>query len=979
MSGTSSDTEVNVSISGVATEFEQSCKAAASAMQGLKSSIDGFTTSMASAQTGLDKATPAMDAMRTASAASTQALTGTGTAATAASRSMQDLINQTTGVSRSMGSAGDSADVFRRALGDSSNEVKQLRSFFEEGNEGAGHFAHGTAGVTRELIVMAHEAVQGNFSRIPGSLMVLGERMGGITLATMGWAAAVAVAVYTVYELVAGWQHVEEAVRGAQAAQITVGTWSEQSEGQIRKSIQSMMERWGITKAEAADTTQLYAGMGGAAAQYSERIADAGHALAQLKGGDQVEAANEISKAFNGGAQAALSWAKANHFVEGSTVTLIQAMIDANQTGKAMSTILDALNERFGEAGRAAAKMGQEAKEAMQMVMALGPDAPAGMIPDAPGKQEQQKKAGEAGGKAQSQDEVDQTAIIEKNTAALRDKAAMQDELDRLQASELPVTAASLEAIAQLQHKLATAHTQIQMDEHEATMAGYQAELIVAKDNAAQLLVIKQKMFLETAKYEGANAAAVRASANQVLSAQQAASDQQLRMRMAQIGNEEAASRGSKADLLAISDEKLAVLREYGKQGTIEYQTELNRRTALEKQAGDETIQLRLSKLRGDMEAARGNLTAQMAIQDQIVEMVKEHYGAETTQLQTELNKQGQLRAEAKQQAASLAVQQLEEKRRTLEEEMRAEMQHVEASRQDGEITIAQARTQQLQLIQDYRSAAAQILAIEAQKSAGIRAMAEQVARRQQELAQQSATAIMRANDRAAEETHRAWATTNREIADSFASEATSVLSGQKAMVQVLQGLGQHMVQSAIGWAGRKALAWAEGEIAQTAATDAQAALRAGADGASMAPTLAMLLTKWLGLETAKTAGSAAGDALRTGADTTAASASATTASTAALFQIKAAAAVAAANTYAAISAIPYIGPEMAPEAAAGADAAVMAFAAPVALAVGAWNLPGDAMYQLHKGETVVPQTFADGMRNAIGGGGGSGGGDTHN
>ena len=45
---------------------------------------------------------------------------------------------------------------------------------------GAGQARVMTAGATRELVVLAHEALTGNFSRIPGSLMVMGEKIGGI-------------------------------------------------------------------------------------------------------------------------------------------------------------------------------------------------------------------------------------------------------------------------------------------------------------------------------------------------------------------------------------------------------------------------------------------------------------------------------------------------------------------------------------------------------------------------------------------------------------------------------------------------------------------------------------------------------------------------------------------------------------------------------------------------------------------------------
>lgn len=47
----------------------------------------------------------------------------------------------------------------------------------QEAEEAAGKTGHATAGVKQELIVLAHEAVSGNFSRMPGSFMVLAEQM----------------------------------------------------------------------------------------------------------------------------------------------------------------------------------------------------------------------------------------------------------------------------------------------------------------------------------------------------------------------------------------------------------------------------------------------------------------------------------------------------------------------------------------------------------------------------------------------------------------------------------------------------------------------------------------------------------------------------------------------------------------------------------------------------------------------------------
>lgn len=86
--------------------------------------------------------------------------------------------------------------------------------------------------------------------------------------------------------------------------------------------------------------------------------------------------------------------------------------------------------------------------------------------------------------------------------------------------------------------------------------------------------------------------------------------------------------------------------------------------------------------------------------------------------------------------------------------------------------------------------------------------------------------------------------------------------------------------------------------------------------------------------------------------------------------EISAAAGVAGANAYAAYAAFPPLAAAMAAEAVA----TTMSFTSLVSLDAGAWNLRDDTVAQLHKGEMVVPENFASGMRS----GRGIGGGDTH-
>jgi hypothetical protein len=69
-----------------------------------------------------------------------------------------------------------------------------------------------------------------------------------------------------------------------------------------------------------------------------------------------------------------------------------------------------------------------------------------------------------------------------------------------------------------------------------------------------------------------------------------------------------------------------------------------------------------------------------------------------------------------------------------------------------------------------------------------------------------------------------------------------------------------------------------------------------------------------------------------------------------------------------------------APAFGAGMAAAAMSFSAMAAmpgLAVGSWNVPGDAFTKIHKGEMVVPSQFAENVRDGGIFAGGSGGQDS--
>lgn len=101
---------------------------------------------------------------------------------------------------------------------------------------------------------------------------------------------------------------------------------------------------------------------------------------------------------------------------------------------------------------------------------------------------------------------------------------------------------------------------------------------------------------------------------------------------------------------------------------------------------------------------------------------------------------------------------------------------------------------------------------------------------------------------------------------------------------------------------------------------------------------------------------------------------------TAAMGQIKANAAAGASAAYQAVVGIPYVGPFLAPAAAAVAYAGILAFGSNVASAAGGYDIPGgvNPITQLHQNEMVLPAKYANVIRGMAGGSGGGAGGNTY-
>lgn len=137
------------------------------------------------------------------------------------------------------------------------------------------------------------------------------------------------------------------------------------------------------------------------------------------------------------------------------------------------------------------------------------------------------------------------------------------------------------------------------------------------------------------------------------------------------------------------------------------------------------------------------------------------------------------------------------------------------------------------------------------------------------------------------------------------------------------------------------------------------------------------MVTAWLVGETTKTAATAAGETARLGVQKAAATEGLAVSFATKMKEVVGSAYSAAAHAYDAVAAIPYVGPFIAPAAAAVTFAAVMAFGSGIPSAAGGWDIPPgiNPVVQAHGGEMVLPADISAGLKNMIGGGS-SGGGD---
>ncbi len=209
---------------------------------------------------------------------------------------------------------------------------------------GAERAVFATAQARREMIVLGHEAISGNFARMPGSFMVLAERMGATATLfspmVLGFAALA----------IAGGTFAYQAVKGAlelshfnDAMQLTGGM-----SGLTRDSLDAMSESittmtGSVVKSRAM--LEALSATGRFTAGEIESVGSAALDFANLSG----ESADKVAKLFAGMTENTVKWAeKTNeqyHYLDVVQYEHIRALVEQGDKELAVIEVSSALNK----------------------------------------------------------------------------------------------------------------------------------------------------------------------------------------------------------------------------------------------------------------------------------------------------------------------------------------------------------------------------------------------------------------------------------------------------------------------------------------------------------------------------------------------------------------------------------------------------------------------------------------------------------
>ena len=844
----------------------------------------------------------------------------------------REAINDLTGVSREFKSAEESARAFNQALDPS--PLQRTKQLLDETTHGAHGASGGFSMITHEVIVLGHEAMMGNFSRIPGSLLVLTEYCGNFrskvielaaSMTSMGWAgvAAIGAVAGAFVALIIRAHEATVAVREAMNAATMGGRDPKEAAAAVKSGAEGMKEIGVMGHHAAYEVSAAIESLGEVGEAEKTRLQALGTQFFLNWGSDAKKTAQEISQIFASDSSLK-SYLDQQHLLSSKAA---DAWADTTSSAKHYEIGIKAIEDRLSSIGPKIKQMVDDASfnRAQYMVGDGSPLMPVAGAGNVTGPQ----SLGDfdPGSKRRSAASEEEDAAVLKLTAHNRELKTLTDERD---------SATRALARAEADHDAAGAAAARQAIENGNVLIAQwkaQGDASWAQKQQAALDQILVKV--------GATAISVRAR------------DEALNRERVKFWEDAAKNIAKTPEQIQMAEEKANQAR-LALQGEVVAGNAAAARAATA--AARKSLEERLAELSAEQAANRDDYAKVAALEKQKLDLIRGSVGEKSKLYQDELKRQEMMERANTLEIAKVKEQELQQKRSQDQAAFQIKKDL------DDEAVIEKKMTHEQELA-DLRALAASQHAIELQMANDVLAGLDKQSKAYEEYYNKIQT--MQAQ----------WAAQDAKLVrdvrmkeeqefNKLAAPFESAISGQvSAMLRGTETIGQGVQKMAANIVTEYAT--------MAVKTMMHSAAMAAWDVAKQLWSQTTQTSAVVSGQTAQTAAVVTGEAARQTAKTAAHVAGSAMEAASGTASVMNAAYKAAANTYASVSAIPYVGWIMAPVAAAGAFAAVAAYNVMTSLDVGAWNLPHDMPANLHAGEMVIPQNFAEGLRSGGGIGGG--------
>ncbi|MBF3820831.1 phage tail length tape measure family protein [Burkholderia pseudomallei] len=259
---------------------------------------------------------------------------------------------------RAMDQAAIRARKSIEGIGDAAGRVGRIEGMRQAANE-MEHLSHTTVGARREMLVLAHEILTGNYKRAMGSFMVLGERMDWMSKIApllsaalspvgiaLGVAAGGAIALAVAYH-----QAAEESRKFQDALQMT-GHYAGITQGQFNDMARRTAEASGQSVKEAREMEMAFVTSGRFSGEALERVTTLAAKMSEATGQKAEEVVRDMTRMSDGVTKYAVEANRQYHFLDAALYEHIRKLEEQGRAEDAENLVLDALDKKLGDTTR---------------------------------------------------------------------------------------------------------------------------------------------------------------------------------------------------------------------------------------------------------------------------------------------------------------------------------------------------------------------------------------------------------------------------------------------------------------------------------------------------------------------------------------------------------------------------------------------------------------------------------------------------